>query len=491
MNANAASPDDSGSVSSDQIPTMDEKNSVASDAKNSQNSVNRRLRQSGIWIVFWRLVGTVLGLITNVAVSHLLSPAAFGGFVVALNVINGGGIIARFGADRSIIKLAGRAFAVGERSVGLRALRLGLSLATISSLIVGAVVYFALGPFMDRLGLDGSLTALVSLGIMAVALLHVFVESHRVFQEVRVPALLAAYGTGPVLNLVFLIFLACTIWSTPSLFSTLTAYVVSIALLLPPALFSLYRFAAKPSEAPGDETTVTGHVSLSTKGMLLVSLSIAATDVLQFCLSQSQVLIAGAFCNADEVSLYATARLLTTLVVTPLFLASQSVSALIPELHARQQQEELQRVLRTSATVAAIPTVLVSLVFMITPEPILGLLFGDFYRSAGPLLAMLSLGGLFYAWTGPCATVLVLTGGHNQVLLVNMASAFTNVVGGLLVARQFGAYGLAVVTAGVQIVSNVALLLIARKSCGVWTHSYFNLLPVLQRLRAKAMSRTR
>ncbi|MFO1003498.1 MAG: polysaccharide biosynthesis C-terminal domain-containing protein [Planctomycetaceae bacterium] len=123
---------------------------------------------------------------------------------------------------------------------------------------------------------------------------------------------------------------------------------------------------------------------------------------------------------------------------------------------------------------------------MIMPGPILGLLFGEFYQSAGPMLAVLSLGGLFYAWTGPCATVLLLAGGHNLVLVVNIASAVVNVVGGLLVARQYGAYGLAVVTAGVQIVSNIAFLLIAKKSSGVWTHTYFNLYPVLQLIRSKA-----
>ena len=201
--------------------------------------------------------------------------------------------------------------------------------------------------------------------------------------------MLAAYGTGPVLNIAFLVFLGFTIRSTPTLFSTVACYVIAMAVLLPPALISLSRFATRYSQTSGDVEAIAGHSIVSTKAMLLVSLSIAATDVLQFCLSQSQLLIAAAFCNADEVSLYATARLLTTLVVTPLFLASQSVSALIPELHARQQHDELQRVLRTAATLAAIPTVLVSLVFMIMPGPVLGLLFGDFYQSAGPMLAVL------------------------------------------------------------------------------------------------------
>jgi O-antigen/teichoic acid export membrane protein len=463
-----------------------ERSRPSENAQSAQRSLNSRLRHSGIWIVFWRVVGTLLGLITNVAVSHLLSPAAFGGFVVALNVINGGGIIARFGADRTILKLAGRSFAVGQRNEGFRAIRLGLSLAVVSSVVVGAVIYFALGRFMQSLGLDDSLTGLVALGVMSVALLHVAVESHRAFQEVRIPAMLAAYGTGPVLNIAFLVFLGFTIRSTPTLFSTVACYVIAMAVLLPPALISLSRFATRYSQTSGDVEAIAGHSIVSTKAMLLVSLSIAATDVLQFCLSQSQLLIAAAFCNADEVSLYATARLLTTLVVTPLFLASQSVSALIPELHARQQHDELQRVLRTAATLAAIPTVLVSLVFMIMPGPVLGLLFGDFYQSAGPMLAVLSLGGLFYAWTGPCATLLLLAGGHNLVLLVNIASAVVNVVGGLLVARHYGAYGLAVVTAGVQIVSNVAFLLIAKKSSGVWTHTYFSLYPVLQLVRSKA-----
>jgi len=445
----------------------------------SRNTLNRRLLRSGVWIVLLRVIGTLLGFVINVVVSHMLAPAAFGSFVVALNVINGGGLIARVGVDRSILKFSGRAFATGERSLGLKVIKLGLALATISAFTAATIFFFAMGPFLERLGLDSSLSSLLALGILCVAILQVVVESHRAFQEVRIPALLAPYGTGPVLNILFLLFLGFLFRSCPTLFSMVACYVGSIALLLPPALISLFRFSKRFVVDCIDPALKSGHANLTTSGMLLVSLSIAGTDVLQFCLSQSQVLIASLHCSADQVSLYATGRLLTTLVVTPLFLASQTISATIPELHTRQQLGELQRVLRTTATFAGIPTALLSLLFIMIPGPILALLFGDFYHNAGPILAALSVGGLAYVWTGPCATVLVLTGGHNLVLLVNMISAIVNVVGGLFVAEHYGVNGLAVLTASVQIISNVSLLFLARKISGVWTHPYFNFLAVI------------
>ncbi len=79
------------------------------------SSLNRRMLRGGIWILVWRVVGTVLGLVTNVVLTHILSPALFGGFVIATNVISGCGMVARFGTDRTIIKYSGQAFALGEK----------------------------------------------------------------------------------------------------------------------------------------------------------------------------------------------------------------------------------------------------------------------------------------------------------------------------------------------------------------------------------------
>jgi len=47
------------------------------------------------------------------------------------------------------------------------------------------------------------------------------------------------------------------------------------------------------------------------------------------------------------------------------------------------------------------------------------------------------------------------------------------------VAEHYGVNGLAVLTASVQIISNVSLLFLARKISGVWTHPYFNFLAVI------------
>ena len=118
-----------------------------------------------------------------------------------------------------------------------------------------------------------------------------------------------------------------------------------------------------------------------------------------------------------------------------------------------------------------LPSAATLIAFLLLGSPILGLAFGDFYRDAWPVLAILSIGQLVNVWVGSCGYLLVMTGHQRDMMRISTISCAVSTVGGLLAVREYGLVGVAIATAMGMIVQQTLMLLMARKRCGVWTHA--------------------
>ena len=114
----------------------------------------------------------------------------------------------------------------------------------------------------------------------------------------------------------------------------------------------------------------------------LVSLPLLLIQLLVFVTAQSDLWIAGIFCPHDQLAQYGAARRLTLLVAMPMQIASMTVLATIAELHAQGRRAELERLLRHTASLAAIPSLGALLLLIVCGGPALTLLFGPFYAQA-------------------------------------------------------------------------------------------------------------
>ena len=163
------------------------------------------------------------------------------------------------------------------------------------------------------------------------------------------------------------------------------------------------------------------------------------------------------------------------MVALPLNLINMTVISSIPELYAQGHLAKLQRMLQITATVAVIPTLLLVLVFVISPALILQAVFGSFYRDAAHILIILSLARLVSTWTGSYLNTLLLTGRQNLVAAMNVLLVVTLLVLGPIYGRAYGATGIAVVSAAVIAMINLIAWAVAKAKVGVWTHATLRL----------------
>jgi O-antigen/teichoic acid export membrane protein len=140
----------------------------------------------------------------------------------------------------------------------------------------------------------------------------------------------------------------------------------------------------------------------------------------------------------SDVALFGAASRLVMIVATPLILANAVVAPMIAELCAKGKREELERLLRSVAALAAVLCLLFLSLFSAFARPILGRVFGGFYDSAWAVLLILSVGQTINAITSPCALTPMMTG--NQTGLMGISFVSTVLPAGLGLGLGF-AYG--------------------------------------------------
>jgi O-antigen/teichoic acid export membrane protein len=187
-------------------------------------------------------------------------------------------------------------------------------------------------------------------------------------------------------------------------------------------------------------------------------------------LSAADLWILGIFRSEAEVGLYGAAARLVALIAMPLLLTNLVLPPIIAEMYAQGRTAELEGTLRSFSTLSGVPSLLVLIVFMLLGGPILGLVYGPDYQSAAIVLVLLSVGKLAAVWAGSCGAVLQFTGHQGSMLRVNLLTSPLFIIGALLVVRDYGPIGIASMTAAITILQNAALVLVARRKTGMWTH---------------------
>ena len=104
-----------------------------------------------------------------------------------------------------------------------------------------------------------------------------------------------------------------------------------------------------------------------------------------FIISGVDIWILSAFRSAEEVGLYGASVRLVGFTAMPLTLVNAVVPPLISRLNIRDEKEKLERLLRTTASIAALPAVLVLGLFVGWGDYILQWIFGENYTGAYPI----------------------------------------------------------------------------------------------------------
>jgi O-antigen/teichoic acid export membrane protein len=382
------------------------------------------------------------------------------------------------GLNTALVRYVAESLGHQDLARARSSLRMVAAVAAVSVTSVACLTALALSLMDTRLlGLPvtAGLIPMAVTSLVLLAVLQLIAEACRSLHEIRLASLLSGGQTGGLLsNLVFLLLIAAAVVLVKPTFSTavvlnMTAMLLSLPVAVAGLIWATHqRLGSVAPEASSHEAAQSSALPL--RSLLGFSTSMLAIQLLTFATTQADLWIAGIWCPHEQLALYGAARRLVLLVALPLQMMNLAVMASIAELCGQRRLQDLERLLRSSALLAAVPAVPIIAALLLWGGPILELTFGPFFRQAAAPLGILAVGQLFLVGVGSSGGALEMSGNHHASLIVNSITTFALLTVGTWAAWRFGITGLATASAGVIAAQSLALWLLAKRIVGVWTH---------------------
>ncbi len=409
----------------------------------------RHFRGSTVLLI-GRFVGITLDLATQVLIVRALSRTDFGAFAFGLSVASLVATVALLGLDKTIARFVPMYEETGDQR------RLAGSLVVAYGLVAGTCLALVLAMFgMQALTGDEVVENELARQLLLVLFLlmpvrafdSLMTSTFAIFGSARSIAV-RRNVVAPGLQLLVVMAVAAT--DQPPLILAV-GYVVAGILGL--GLFA--TVLVRQLRERGILARVRDRdFDLPFRDMLAFSLPLLSSDVVFLLRTSAIVIMLQYFSTSSQVAAYGAVLPIArqTLIVYQAF--SFLFVPVSTRLFARGEHERLRAMYWGSAVWIAVATFPVVAATTALAEPITVLLFGDRYRDAAVVLAILAVGLYVSAALGFNALTLRVQGAVRVIVAVDVVAAAISVGGSLLLLEPYGAVGAAVVMSVTLIVQN-------------------------------------
>ncbi len=434
-------------------------------------SLFSRLVSGASWAAFGRLGGTIGLILVFAAVARLLPPAETGLFVVCHSTAILGSIISIFGMGPVVIRMI-RTTSSLDAFLSLKAgIRRAVLINLTTSLIVAAAMTTVIVLLSQRFaqGRVAPYLGWVMAWMVLSVLSQITGEIFRGLEHFKWTAVIGGQTGGLIVNPA----IALTAWGlirsdSASLRDVLMLQVLVMSIVLAIALF---RLIVLLTQLPDEQNHETGFTEPTTSWFVREAWPIAISQVFVLGIVQVDILILGSIgvSAAENAAMFAGVRRLMMLVAAPLQVLNLALSPFVAELFATGQKFKLETLLRFSATVAAIPSILVLLTLFAAPAEILAWCYEPAFRQAAAAIVILATANVVFVLCGSCRLALNLTGNQHLNMWNSLSVGVLYLATLPILIHTFGLAGAAAGAAGHVIIANVVSTLLVKRRIGIWT----------------------
>jgi len=221
------------------------------------------------------------------------------------------------------------------------------------------------------------------------------------------------------------------------------------------------------------------------KSMPLFVVSIAIPG-----LAEAHVWLLGALSSKAEVALYGSAYRVAKLFVIPLLIVNSVIPPMVAQLMAQNRTGDVERILRATAFMAGLPTIVALAIVIFAGPGILTLIFGEYYAGAATPLLILALGQSINVLTGSPGILLSMSDHQSTVMKAAVVAGTIGLLASAVLVEPFGATGVAVGVALGLAAHKGAMWAYCRYRLGIRTHMALNgpaeLLQHLQKVASRS-----
>lgn len=436
-----------------------------------QLSIRKRLISGGVWAFFGIAIIAISALAINVLLARILSPKEFGDYYILFSLVSVAVVTAQIGLNHTVVRLVAGYIGHGKLPEAAIVVRKIFLYGILGSIIVAAIITTWLGDWIaDDVFNSRPMKNSISFAAILIIVLTIqklLSETYRGYHDIRMSMISGGLITG-VLTVIIL----TIVWIVDG--NTTLKHVV--VYLLYAATINIF---------------ITGIILLrkiipQLKKDIVVKENIISitwynwiTSIVLLILVQTDLWILGIFRTQEEVAIYGSAMKLVLLVGIVFQIVNLVVPPLIAELFKKGRMNELERTLRSTASMAGIPSFIILVVFILFGDTLLGALYGQYYKVGFTILVILSIGHAVNVWFGSCGFTLIMTGHQRTMMLITVCSGTITVILGISLVSIYGGEGLAAAYAFGLILQNLLMWLAVRIRINIWTHIDFRTVPEL------------
>jgi O-antigen/teichoic acid export membrane protein len=401
-------------------------------------------------------------LAVNVVAARMLGPSGFGYLVVLLTVIGLVAQVALLGLHRAGLREAARAEDTETLTALRRQVRAVLLVPLPAASAATAVVVWQLHPGEG----SGALPAVLS-GVLVYQAGYQSLSANflRGLGHIKTASLLSGRSGGALIAVVQALGVGLVAWLAPD--SGLTGVLLGVAAgYLGPLCFASWVLNRSWPRTAGPQRT-------------FQELRTVLRRDWRFTFSQSggylnstvELWIAGALLTAGGTSLFAAAQRLGRLLVIPSTSLAVVFSPAIARLSTGNQRIQLQKLIRTAASVTTALSAVLWLPMVVAPELVLRTVFGPGFEGAAPALTLIATGFLLNAVSGMSGKTLSMSRHEGDLAMITWVVVTIRVASGALCAYLWGVTGLAVSSVLLSAVLYLATWLAVRRRLSISTHA--------------------
>jgi O-antigen/teichoic acid export membrane protein len=414
------------------------------------------------WSVATRALGITAGFFAAAVSARLLTRSEFGALAIATSIVAVGAVVARLGLSRVVVTVVAGALARGDLSAADGALTACVRIAAVASAIVAALLLWPVGPWLagDLFSSPQleNVMALVAVWTAAEAIRLVVSEGFRGLHDIRAAMLLGDAGRS-IAICVSLVAIAVLVGSTS--LTVIVSATVAATSVIGVAAFAFLRVKVR---------RLPRATRIRSSGLLAIGLPLLAVELSALLVAEGDIWVVGSVRSDNEVALYSAASLVAMALAVPLYVANSVLAPRLTRLKELGRIDEMERLLRSAATYATVPSLLGFLILVAFGDTVLSVAFGsEAFGVAQPVLVILAAGVLFGVAAGSSALTLMMTGHYRIVGAVAVLVLVVTVALELIAVHYWGVEGLALASTTGTALQNVVCIVLVRQRLGVWT----------------------
>ncbi|MBU2677841.1 MAG: oligosaccharide flippase family protein [Gammaproteobacteria bacterium] len=427
--------------------------------------------RGGAWSLAAKSITAICAIVANAIIARLLSAEVFGTYVIVASLTLVGSTVGCLGMNNGLIRLVSMNI-LQDRANRVRWLvRTVLLTCCVTSLVLGITGFGFFGSLLSYRVFNSPLLVTVSVPAIIWLFLRtvqqIVASSFRGLQDLRSASIFEGSLTA-VLSVIGLI--ACQVYvDTPTIYHVIVVVVLATAISTLTGVTSLFTHLPEGKE----------RSELS--GIVKLGLPLLITSTALFSVAEFHVWLLSALRPEQDVALYGAAQRLVKLVAFPLVVVNSVIPPFIAKLYARNEKEQLETLLRSAATICALPSLTIVAILATLAPDVMNFVFGPFYAAGGTTLAVLVIGHGVNVMAGSPGVLLLMTGHQKFLMTSAVCSGLFGILVTYILAPQWGAAGAATGTATTLIAQNLAILIFARYKIHIRTEMSLALIPMIVR----------